>query len=254
MKEKVMSNTPIPEGTFRGVTNVRQVPCVLLLDTSGSMNQKIPPDSARSQIDLLNDKLPLLKESLKADNTARLAVELAVITFGNTPTVAQDWCAVDDFNPPTLQAAGTTPLADALNRAMDLIDERKMYYRNNGIGYYQPWVFILTDGEPDNDALWPSASARVLQAANSKRATVFAWLTQCDPNDPRAQKALRKLAEVAPKPLFLDGARFDEIFVWLSKSLTAVSNSREGDRVQTPVPTGTQEFITRPVNSTEVQP
>ena len=33
-----------------------------------------------------------------------------------------------------------------MNRAIDLIEARKDTYRANGVGYFRPWMFILTDG------------------------------------------------------------------------------------------------------------
>src|SRR5271154_6652974 len=71
-------------------------PCVLLLDTSGSMNG--------APIKALNDGLAAFRDELSNDALARRRVEVAVVTFGAEVKVAQDFVTVDSFTPPTLEA------------------------------------------------------------------------------------------------------------------------------------------------------
>ena len=37
----------------------------------------------------------------------------------------------------------------AINLALDKLEERKQIYQQAGISYFRPWVFLITDGEPD---------------------------------------------------------------------------------------------------------
>src|SRR5262249_31972977 len=64
-------------------------PCVLLLDTSHSMHGE--------RIQSLNQALPILREELLKDPKAQQSVELAIITFGGTPKVVQEFVTVDKF-------------------------------------------------------------------------------------------------------------------------------------------------------------
>ena len=50
---------------------------ILVIDTSGSM--------ANAPIQAINDALPQFRQAITDDNTARNAVEIAVIAFGGTP-------------------------------------------------------------------------------------------------------------------------------------------------------------------------
>lgn len=121
-------------------------PCVLLLDTSGSM-QGAP-------VAALNDGLRTFKETLTRDSLAARRVEVAVITFDSEVKVVQDFITADQFEPPELTAQGATCMGGAINKALDLIQARKSQYRANGVAYYRPWVFMITDGEPYGDTQW----------------------------------------------------------------------------------------------------
>ena len=115
-------------------------PCVLLTDVSSSMYGE--------KIGELNEGLITFAEELKSDQLASIRTEIAIITFGSTVEMAQDFVTADQFNPPTLVANGTPMMSEGINFALDRIEERKRMYADNGIDYYRPWLFMLTDGEP----------------------------------------------------------------------------------------------------------
>jgi uncharacterized protein YegL len=191
-------------------------PCILLLDTSGSM--------AGAPIDQLNAGLQAFCEGLVKDRLAALRVEVAIITFGRQPVLAQNFVTADQFKPPTLAAGGATPIGAAINLALDTLEARKALYKQSGTGYYRPWIFLITDGEPTDE--WKTAAQRV-QAANENKGVAF-FTVGVDKVD------LKLLSQIAPPdrpPRLLRGLEFSNLFVWLSQSLTAVSHSRAGEQV-----------------------
>lgn len=199
-------------------------PCVLLLDTSYSMNG--------AKINQLNDGLNTFHQDLMSDNLAKLRVEVGIVTFGGHVDIVQNFVSAGQFTPPYLSANGGTPMGQAINTALNMVQMRKQEYKTNGIAYFRPWVFLITDGEP-TDSEWQAAAQRVRQEDADKRVAFFVVGVQ------GANKGT--LDQVAPpnRPsLMLDGLKFNELFSWLSASLGNVSRSRPGDEVPLQNPTG----------------
>ena len=193
--------------------------CVLLLDTSASM--------AGPPMNELNQSLKAFQEDLQEDSLARRRVEIAVVTFGdNGVTKVQDFVPAGDFVAPVLIANGTTPMGEAMNLALEMVRTRKSDYKKSGIPYYQPWIFMITDGAPNPDSPWREAAAQV-RAEMSGRGLLFFAVGVAD-----ADKQV--LSEITPRALMLEGLKFRELFIWLSKSQKRVSGSRPGEQTALP--------------------
>lgn len=216
--------TQVPFADLSFVDNPEpRCPCVLLLDTSTSM--------AGSSIDQLNAGLRQFQKELGNDALASQRVEVAVITFGPVKVV-QDFITADHYAPTELIAEGDTPIGGAITEALELIRLRKQQYQANGIAYYRPWVFLITDGAPTDH--WEAAARAIKDGERSKSVSFFP--VGVDDADIATLKQLSVRA-----PIKLRGVMFRELFQWLSNSLSSVSHSQVGDQLSLPRPDTTPQ-------------
>jgi uncharacterized protein YegL len=201
-----------------------RVPCCLVLDISGSMSG----DPIRE----LNNGLECFRRELLSDPLATKRVEVMIVTFGETVEVVNDFQTAEQFVPPRLTCSGMTPMGRAVDLALTKLDQRKAAYKQNGIAYYRPWIFLITDGEP-NDPGWEEIAARAKNGELSKAYAMFCVGVQ-GANMDNLQKFTTRT------PLQLDGLRFRDLFLWLSRSMKSVSSSTPGDQVKLEDPTGPQ--------------
>jgi uncharacterized protein YegL len=195
-------------------------PVILLLDASASMSGQ--------PIQELNRGVAAFKEDLLSDAQASLSVELAIIRFGSSVSLIQDFVTIEDFTPPTLTTDGATPMGKALDIALDTLENRKALYRDNSVPYYRPWVFLITDGAPTDD--WQSAAKRLREAEDSRQLLFFAiGVTGADFD------FLRQISSPERLPMELFNIEdFRKFFLWLSASMKRVSSGKIGESVELP--------------------
>jgi uncharacterized protein YegL len=219
--ENVEIQAPFDESVEFAENPEPRCPCLLLLDTSGSM--------CGDPIDELNAGIRQFRDELFADEMARKRVEVAIISFGGQVKTLSEFQTPDVFQPPTLVARGDTPTGAAIEAGLNLLDQRKQTYRNNGVTYYRPWVFLITDGGPTDN--WHPAAERVKQGEASNRFSFFAVGVE--------NARMNILAQITTRePLKLKGLQFSDLFKWLSNSMAAVSKSQVGTQVPLQNPTG----------------
>ena len=198
-----------------------RVPVCLCLDVSGSMEG----DPIRE----LNEGVRQFYEAIREDEVALYAAEICIVTFGHKG--AQ--CIVDfaglEHQPeaPVLTANGMTPMGEAVNLALDLLEQRKNAYKDKGVDYYQPWLVLMTDGEPNGDKNELARSInRTVDMIDSKKLTIF-------PSGIGEDADMDTLARFSPKrtPLRLKGLCFREFFQWLSQSVSCTSTSMPGEHI-----------------------
>ncbi|MBN1167053.1 MAG: VWA domain-containing protein [Methanospirillaceae archaeon] len=204
---------------------------VLVLDTSSSMDG--------TKIHELNEGLQIFTSELLADELARKRVDVAIVTFGSKVLVVQEFTGMSDFTPPTLTARGFSPMGEAILTGIDLVKDRKEEYRAMGVDYYRPWIFVITDGYPTDMRRGDERWNRVIEAVHGGEAEqkFLFWMLGVDPAD---MQILHELSPPNRSPLKLKEARFADMFMWLSKSLTKISDSRIGDDIMLENPVGPQ--------------
>ena len=193
-----------------------RVPICLVLDVSGSM--------AGAPIDELQAGVELFFKAIREDEVAQHAAEIAIVTFGGGAQKKLDFLAISRQQVPNLYASGDTPMGEAVSLALDLLEARKNEYRNAGVDYFPPWMVVKTDGQPTDSI--DLASTRIRDLVTARKLTVF-------PIAIGEGADLGQLSRLSPSrpPLKLQGLNFREFFLWLSRSVSRVSQSTPGESV-----------------------
>jgi len=186
----------------------------------------VSPSMEGDPIEELNKGTALFFEALQKNELTKHSVEIAVVTFAGTAVARQNFGPVLQATAPSLNIeGGGTSLGEGVELSLDLLEERKKAYKLAGIEYFQPWLIIMTDGEPtDNSHL--RVAPRAADLVQHKKLSVFP-IGVGDDSD------LETLQMFSPKrpPLRLKGLRFEEFFEFLGKSAERVSASNPGDTV-----------------------
>ncbi len=191
--------------------------CVLVLDVSGSMRGK--------PIDELNKGLRDFYDEISADPTTCQRLEVAIITFNHIVKKIQDPALVENFSMPELSASGSTAMVTAVNNAIDLVADRKQWYKETGQPYYRPWIVLMTDGEPDDDQDVDTLSTRIKKDTVEKH-YAFMPIGVEGAN----MQILDKIKGNIPA-MKLQGTKFSSFFKWLSASIGSVVTTEEGQTI-----------------------
>jgi uncharacterized protein YegL len=220
-KEKIMSDDSMnihKDDLLSNPTN--RIPIGLCLDVSPSMTG--------DPIVELNEGVELFFNALKADRVARLSAEVAIVTFATSAQVVLDFQSMERIDTaPKVEVGGdSTNLGSGVSLALDILEDRKNVYKKAGIDYFQPWLVLMTDGQPTSNEHLQSAP-RTSSLEREGKLVVFPIGI-----GPGADMTVLSMFSDKRPALRLKGLSFPEFFEWLSKSVARVSQSRPGEKVQ----------------------
>ncbi len=149
-----------------------RLPVMFLVDTSGSMGEKYDDVPL---IDTLVDGVNTFFKAILNDENTKYSVDLGIITFSEEVEVTRQFLNLKEgevFKRPNV--GGRTSLGAAVNLGLDMLEDKKNLYKDEGIPYYQPWLVFFTDGLPTDEVA--AAQERALRLQNEKKLVVFPLL------------------------------------------------------------------------------
>jgi uncharacterized protein YegL len=232
------------------ITNpTTRLPVCLCLDVSGSMNRAeggIPTgkqefidgqmwnivEGGTTVLEEVKKGVEYFFEAIKSDEIARYSVELSIVIFGDEAKTILDFANINRQRVPSITAFGDTSMGAGINLALDILETRKQEYSSKGVDYYQPWLVLMTDGEPTDNI--STVTSRVQQLNSNKKLTLFpvAIGNEANKNTLKQFSTMKNNMVLRVK----SAEYFKEFFEWLSQSVLVASQSIPGDKPTLPNP------------------
>jgi uncharacterized protein YegL len=225
----------------------KRLPVVVCVDTSFSMGRveggtptgetvtkdgktwNIVTGGDKSMREKLVEALNAFYSEVQKDDVARTSCEIAVVEFGNGARLVDNFATVDKKTAPVITADDdSTDMAQGVELALDTLQKRKQWYKDKGLRYFQPWLLLLTDGEPTEDV--SQAQEDTVNLANNNKLTVF-------PIALNQEASTTKLSGFDPDHKVIEINNIRDFFRWLSQSVSQVSHATPSQKtVSTALP------------------
>jgi uncharacterized protein YegL len=158
---------------------------------------------------------------------------VALLSFSTEARVEREFGTISDRTKTNMRAGGATNMHLAIQQGCDLLEDRKEQYRLGGVPYFRPIMVLFSDGLPTSPhGEMEQANQRLVDMESGSQLTIF----KVGINAQAVQAMLGVLPNPNSRfqPLQLDSLRFSDFFVWLSRSVSAISRSTPGEAVNLP--------------------
>ena len=189
--------------------------CVFIIDTFRLKN-----DMAINEVAL---GIQRILEGFESDEASRERVEVSFITYDSLSDeirVVQEPVPISQAAIPSLTVnTDDTSLTRALYMAMDVVDKQVTWYKNVGIPYYRPWIFLISSGMSLLSCKIDEIANRIKQDTSNKK---YVFLPICTKD---AEAPLLQEIESDVPITTLDSLNITDCFKWLSSSVGEVCSS-----------------------------
>lgn len=209
-------------------TTKKRLPICFCLDTSGSM--EAPTESGKTRIEELNEAFTKFISAMKQNEEVNSSADIAMVTFGGNAEILKNFGPLSSQDTPKINARSRslTPMGEAIQVALKLLEIRKKGYKDKGVKYFQPWLVVLTDGEPEGkDAIenMEKAIAQATELEKDNKLVIFNIGIGDDAN----LDILKKLSVKRENPISVGETNLDELFTFLGSSSESVVSGGDTD-------------------------
>lgn len=208
----------------------RHLSAVICCDRSGSMRDE--------PIRQLNEAMKYFGTELGEDSLSQGRIDVSIISFGSDVTTDMGFRSAEEYQAPTFTASGGTSMNQAINEALDALEARKAEYKQLGMTYYRPWLFVFTDGYATDGHLEASTKAR-LQDYIERKKVLYIPMGLGKSADINALQSYYPFSAEAKPVLKCEPGALKDAFKWLSDSMSITSKSDPnlGSIQSAPLPT-----------------
>ena len=200
--------------------------CVLLLDTSDSMNYGI---DGRRPIDLLNEALREFKDKVCRNEITKRRVDICVISFNSNVEIINEFTPLAKYEPVDMTASGCTEMGAAIEIAINAAKQRDWEYLKEGTRYFTPWVIMITDGLP-TDSIERAKELIRTEESKGRYGHLKFWALGTPGYDKDTLKSLG-----TKRVLELLDTDYSKFFDWLRESMDIQSISKVGEEIEYPM-------------------
>ena len=190
---------------------------VLCIDTSISMEP---------QMSQLYEALHEFKNAVSEDTTAAERIEVAVVEFNQSAKVVSPPGLIEDFEVPQFVLGPSTFMVEGLNKGIELLDARVNWYRQTNQSFFQPFLVLITDGEPNGPGSIPEIANTIKNRVNHQDLK-SKFFFRAFGVDGANRKQLEQIATNPEEVLMVKGTDFGSLFRYLSTSIKIIA--RLGD-------------------------
>jgi uncharacterized protein YegL len=175
------------------------------------------------KLEHLRDGLFMIEGDVKSKKLVSLRADIAVVAFSSTVEVISDFTLGRDFTTPAnLSARGQTLMATAILKALQMLHDRKTFYRSERLPYFRPLLAIITDGKSEGEPGDTLESARVALATAVSQKQVQVVSFGVPGVDARQ---LEHVTGVTPMVVDVN-TNWQSMFKFISNSIDAASRPR----------------------------
>ena len=215
----------LTSGSFKNSTR-RRLPICFCLDVSGSMDA--PAGFMRKRIDEMNEAFNRFISSMKENEMVADAADIAILTFGGDVKIAQNMTPISQLGRQDFQTVrfSFTPLGEVVLAAIEVLNLRKQGYKAKGMKYYQPWLVVITDGEPAGVGAEDAMNEAVTELNRLEREGKIVVFNVGIGNDVGIEQ-LKRLSVKRKDPIRLEVENLSDFFDFLNASSTQIVTGKD---------------------------